>query len=331
MKNNIKVKELMHLDIPLIVVELNNRGETLENIPWSDKPFVIEPYIFYEKKDGLVYAYFDKAGIKWKEDVASNFDINKLEKEIKDRWLEIKDILKEERVLQIDEFKDFLHKIQNIWTWFDCMWWMIEFQDKNGIDASRAMSLRKETEYFAPGLFSVIRKSLRNIYPELKNLVDVVTIDEFMEDVIPDKEILEKRYRGFGYISGKLYNSFEDIKSLYDIEFKVINKEVKEVKGQTAYPGKVSGTVKRLSRREDMRYFKEGQIIVASTTTPDFLPAMKIAGAIISEHGGIICHAAITSRELKIPCVVGVTGATQILKDGMEVEVDAGEGIIKIL
>ncbi len=58
---------------------------------------------------------------------------------------------------------------------------------------------------------------------------------------------------------------------------------------------------------------------------------MKKAAAIISEHGGAICHAAITSRELKTPCIVGVKGATKILKDGDLVEVDADNGVVRII
>jgi pyruvate,water dikinase len=80
-----------------------------------------------------------------------------------------------------------------------------------------------------------------------------------------------------------------------------------------------------------MANFLEGEILLSSTTTPDYLPAMKKAGAIISEHGGVICHAAITSRELKIPCVVGVNGAVKKLKDGDMVEVDADSGVVRIL
>ena len=101
--------------------------------------------------------------------------------------------------------------------------------------------------------------------------------------------------------------------------------------GQVAYPGKVKGKVKIVKKREDMADFKEGDVLVSSTTTPDFLPAMKKAGAIVSEHGGAICHASITSRELKKTCVVGVKGATRILKDGDFVEVDGDLGIVKIL
>ena len=73
---------------------------------------------------------------------------------------------------------------------------------------------------------------------------------------------------------------------------------------------------------------KAGNILLAPNTRPEYVPIMKLAGAIISEEGGITCHSAIVSRELKIPCIVGVQGACDQLKDGDLVEVNATKGII---
>ena len=66
-------------------------------------------------------------------------------------------------------------------------------------------------------------------------------------------------------------------------------------------------------------------------TQPEFVPAMKKAIAIITDEGGLTCHAAIISRELKKPCIISTKKATRVLKDGMKVEVNATEGYVKIL
>jgi pyruvate,water dikinase len=66
-------------------------------------------------------------------------------------------------------------------------------------------------------------------------------------------------------------------------------------------------------------------------TRPEFVPLMKKAIAIVTDEGGITCHAAIVSRELKKPCIIGTKVATQVLKDGDMVEVDANSGIVRIL
>lgn len=71
--------------------------------------------------------------------------------------------------------------------------------------------------------------------------------------------------------------------------------------------------------------------MVAHTTFPALVPAMKKASAIITDDGGVTCHAAIVARELKIPTIVGTKVATGILKDGDLVEVDADNGIVNIL
>ena len=66
-------------------------------------------------------------------------------------------------------------------------------------------------------------------------------------------------------------------------------------------------------------------------TTPDMVPIMKKAAAFVTDEGGITCHAAIVSREMKKPCIIGTKIATKILHDGQLVEVDANRGIVKII
>jgi phosphohistidine swiveling domain-containing protein len=104
-----------------------------------------------------------------------------------------------------------------------------------------------------------------------------------------------------------------------------------EVVGQTAQPGHAKGRVKIIIRAADMKKFMKGDILVSIATDPDIVPAMKRAAAIVTEQGGITSHAAIVSRELGIPCVIGTKIATKVFKDGDMVEVDADRGIVKKL
>jgi len=108
-------------------------------------------------------------------------------------------------------------------------------------------------------------------------------------------------------------------------------KKVDELIGQTASPGKARGVVKIIEVVKDMPKMKQGDIMLSETTYPALVPAMKKAAAIVTNVGGLTCHAAIVARELKIPCVVGTKIATKILKDGDKVEVDADKGIVKII
>lgn len=104
------------------------------------------------------------------------------------------------------------------------------------------------------------------------------------------------------------------------------------VKGLPASPGLVAGKVHVITDPADIDLFKEGEILVTLMTSPDWVPAMKKAVAIITDAGGMTCHASIVSRELGIPCVVGTKSrsvdATSVLVTGQDVTVDAQNGII---
>lgn len=83
--------------------------------------------------------------------------------------------------------------------------------------------------------------------------------------------------------------------------------------------------------KNELKNFPKGKILVAKSTQPNYLPAMQRAKAFITDEGGLLCHAAIVSRELGIPCIIGTKNATHVLKDGDMVEVDANEGIVRKL
>jgi phosphohistidine swiveling domain-containing protein len=120
----------------------------------------------------------------------------------------------------------------------------------------------------------------------------------------------------------------------YDNFMEIYNKEKdfeKELHGNAASLGKVMGKVRICKTKSDLDYFEKDEILVTKMTRPEFVPAMKKAKAIITDEGGITSHAAIVSRELGIPCIIGTKNATKILKDGMLVEVDANHGIVKVV
>ncbi|MDO8339867.1 MAG: phosphoenolpyruvate synthase, partial [Candidatus Burarchaeum sp.] len=100
------------------------------------------------------------------------------------------------------------------------------------------------------------------------------------------------------------------------------------VKGLPASPGTASGPVNVIASIKEIEKMQKGQILVTDMTTPDFVPAMKKAVGIITNAGGMTAHAAIVSREMGIPCIVGTRNATEVLKDGMIVSMDANLGMV---
>lgn len=101
------------------------------------------------------------------------------------------------------------------------------------------------------------------------------------------------------------------------------------VKGQTGCGGKAEGSVVIVEPDKLDINFPAGGILVCKVTTPDFVPLMQKAAAIVTNQGGILSHAAIVARELKIPCIVATGNATQVLKNGQKVLVDADSGVVK--
>ena len=100
------------------------------------------------------------------------------------------------------------------------------------------------------------------------------------------------------------------------------------VKGAVACPGVACGKPVVVMTPADMHLLEAGDVLVAPMTTPDFVPAMKRAVAIVTDRGGRTCHAAIVARELGIPCIVGAARATEILAAHPMVTVDATQGVI---
>ena len=98
------------------------------------------------------------------------------------------------------------------------------------------------------------------------------------------------------------------------------------VSGRAAAPGIIAGRVRVVSDVDEARAVQAGEILVAPMTTPDWVPAMRRAGALVTDSGGVTCHAAIVSRELRVPCIVGTHNATSVLRNGELVTVDGAAG-----
>lgn len=152
------------------------------------------------------------------------------------------------------------------------------------------------------------------------------------------KSIIEERKKGYALICLK------DKKVLLtDKKFKILYKDIVLLKpktnhltGRTAMTGKARGKARvilhnKRSIIKEVISFRKGEILVTEMTRPDTVLACEKAIAIITDEGGITSHAAIISRELKIPCVIATKIATQLLKTGDLVEVDADKGFVKII
>ena len=127
--------------------------------------------------------------------------------------------------------------------------------------------------------------------------------------------------------NGKITLYTGDEVEQHKVQMKVT--ETNELVGTCASQGKVIGKVKIVKDRSELHKVVKGDILVTRLTTPDFVMAMEKAAAIVTDIGGLTSHAAIISRELGVPCLVGTETATQVFKDGDLVEVDATNGKVR--
>jgi pyruvate,water dikinase len=172
--------------------------------------------------------------------------------------------------------------------------------------------------------------------PEEKRNISSLTKEEVIE-LVRYGNLIEELYKfpqdvEWGITGGKIY-------ILQSRAITTINKVVKETKkkegieepilrGTGASPGVISSRVKIIQKLDDINEVKEGDIMVTKMTSPDMVPAMRRAAGIVTNEGGLTCHAAIVSRELGAPCIVGTKEATKVLRDGMIITMDGKKGMV---
>ena len=198
--------------------------------------------------------------------------------------------------------------------------------------------------------YKVFQTDFRNFFRKLLVLVKRDYPAARYEDMISltDQEIISYLKTGQGisldqtrkrfnrqYVSLSVNNRMEFLYDQRLIEkirttFRSV-KAVREIKGNIVSRGRARGRVKIIINKNDLLQFKSGQILVSNFTTPEYVPAIRRAAAIVTDDGGITCHAAVVAREFGKPCVVGTKDATRWLKNGDLVEVDAEKGIIRII
>ncbi len=199
---------------------------------------------------------------------------------------------------------------------------------------------RKDTEH----MYSSIEKYICAVFSLISQKENIneaylqaLSLNEFKNYIqngtLPDYNNLKERYEySVSYTDSKGAKLFvgkvarELISRITEVKDGTV-----EIKGTKAFAGLVQGRVRIIFRDEDCNKFQPGEILMTTMTRPEWLPIMQQAAAFVTDAGGILCHAAIVAREMKIPCVTNTKIATQVFKDGDLVEVDANTGVVKII
>jgi phosphohistidine swiveling domain-containing protein len=193
--------------------------------------------------------------------------------------------------------------------------------------------VHSEFQYKCLPFLRKVAKAIAMSYDDMMYLTPPEIGMLLRKEKIDAKALIAKRRQSYCFwtIQGQLFAN-DDLKEVADLIARFVPKadvSVSEIKGTPANKGYAKGPARIIMSSEEFHKMKPGDILVTTMTTPDFVPLMQQSAAIVTDIGGLLSHAAIVSREMGKPCVIGMKIATQVLKDGDVVEVDAEKGIVK--
>lgn len=330
-------KKIYSRDNCFLLEEPWGRGY-IKDFDGNDNPYT--PAVINYINNGITELWENEKAIKY-------FTDSLLEKNKKDKTFFNKSVEKYNKILDnLDTYwkKDFLESIKELRDFLKAFeegtkYFMIYYysclDERTPKDIKeRAIKIRTVDSFYDDS-DKIIRNTINHLYPQISYDLGLSIIEKELDNP-PSVSELEKRNKNCfmipdDYFEIETLEKFLEKNKRYKFIFDKIDKNITELKGAVAFKGTAKGKVKILKKKSQIADFKEGEILVSPMTTPTFVPAMKKARAIITDEGGITCHAAVVAREFKKPCVIGTKIATQVLKDGDMVEVDANKGVVTIL
>ncbi|MEK6973308.1 MAG: PEP-utilizing enzyme [archaeon] len=194
---------------------------------------------------------------------------------------------------------------------------------------------RRKGIFYSQPFFELIAKKMNLALEDFSYVLKNEIIEFLRSGKLVEKELVEERRKGFLiFIENEktVCVSGEDIGKALSEKLHFTTSEAKStliLEGLAASKGIAEGPARIVKGIDDMKNVQKGDILIAVTTHPDYVVAMNKAIAIVTDEGGMLCHAAIVSREMKKPCVTGTKDATKIFSNGQKVIVDGYKGIVK--
>ena len=233
--------------------------------------------------------------------------------------------------LEID-YRTYIDKIIEIYPFTSLGQLAGHFNDTSKRVKDLLIEFREKYDYIIYKAVDYLVFKFKAILPDnYKEYIDFLLIDEIINSKLPSIESLENRKLGYIYYNNSLYVTTDYDKFFGDNNINIEEASNSLLNGTFAYSSytNITGRVCVILSDKDFNNFKRGDIIVTPMTSPKFLSLIKECSAIITDEGGTLSHAAIISRELKIPCLVGCTNATKNLSTGNMIEINKrGEIII---
>lgn len=333
----ITLPKLWQREFPLIVFQIWGRSYKV----FLGDPVAVSPRYVFVIKNELGKAYRNPA----LTDAVNSIINKKVEQNSKYlqqfynehlSLLEKLEIFYKQEGLSYADLLKFLDALLEFWPAIYASWFIPPSESFSKEDRDLFLDLRKKIQHVEHDAHHLVNRTIKLLRPEIGEFAWAVSLQEILNNDFPTKEILEKRIVDEIIVFEDEVVSeleFRELQTKFNFELEKFGDipNIKEISGQIACKGKVNGRVRRVLKEADVAKLEDGEILVTSMTLPTFAQAMKKAVAFVTDEGSITCHAAINAREMKKPCIIGTKNATQILKDGDLIEVDADNGVVRIL
>lgn len=239
------------------------------------------------------------------------------------------------------EFDNFWETVQTYYLYHISVKYIVDYLSAE--EQKKAMPVLENARLFSEQTYRDLENYMAEIAEKIavdvsyaKEMILSTTKEElqtfFKKKKLPGSVELKNRYHKSALVFAAKRSQFligDEADQLEKVLVSNINPSI--LKGQIAYRGIVKGPVRIVLDPAKARSFAKGDILVTGMTRPEYIPLIKRSSGMITDAGGILSHAAIIAREQKKPCVMGTINATKILKDGDIVELDANQGIVRII
>ena len=268
--------------------------------------------------------------------------IQRIIEAVHNHWLKLEPFTSRKKSISTQaEFKYFLNKYIIWWSHASMLMIIPDLPQLPQTIKRNVLDVRAQYEMYSDISDTLLIQYFKKHFPRYASLSTVISpreIDALAKHTLSATTLNAVKRRineGWALINGVLvsYNDSPKLLSRFHLTLESYNTRVKNntLTGTPAYPGRVRGIARLVMKKSELEKVRIGDILVSDATSPDFLPAMKKAAAFITDEGGLTCHAAIVAREMKKPCIVGTKIATQVIKNGMPIDVDAKRGIVTII
>jgi len=240
--------------------------------------------------------------------------------------------------LSVDKYDDFWNLISDYYLPHLSVKYIVDYMSETEIEES--FSILEEARVYAEPVFRDMENYVEQFADKLALKLSMdqkfilsstgTEIRSYLSGQKLNQPEIEERFNGSAILANGENREIITGSKVSDLELELEATDNSEIVGQSAFKGVAIGEVKIIfNPATEAKKFNDGDILVTGMTRPEYVQLMKKAAAIITDAGGMLCHAAITARELKKPCVIGTKNATKVLKDGDTVEVDADKGTVR--